>query len=89
MKRLRGEICMATHAMGNQEVEGLGTPAFSVSLAGMVEGCEAEEQVEGEVLCFSTGKALRGARGFLVALGLEGGMLVAAFLVWQVVRSLR
>jgi hypothetical protein len=80
---------MATQAMGNQETEGLGTPAFSVSLAGMVESCEAEEQVEGDAVCFSTGKALRGARGFLFALGLEGGMLVAAFLVWQAVRSLR
>ena len=83
---------MATQVLGNQELDALEAPAFSGSLAQLLESYESEAEPqfrEGEGLPLSRGKALRGAKGFLVAVGLEGGVLLSAFGVWQFFRLLR
>ena len=83
---------MATQVLGNQKMDALETPAFSGLLAQMLDSYTSETEPqfrEGDGLYFSCGKALRGARGFLVAIGLEGAVLLSAFGVWQFFRLLR
>jgi hypothetical protein len=83
---------MATQVLGNQELDALEAPAFSGSLAQLLESYESEAEPqfrEGEALSFSRGKGLSGARGFLVAIGLEGAVLLSAFGIWQFFRLLR
>ena len=80
---------MATQAIGKQEVDGLSGPAFSCTLARLLESWESEGPPQDEAGDFSPAKALRGAKGILFAIGLEGGVLLSAFIAWQLIRSLR
>ena len=80
---------MATQAIRKQETELAHAPAYSGSLAQLLDSIDREELVEDKNLGVSTGKALGGAKSVLVALGLEGGVAIAVFFVWQIVRSLR
>lgn len=82
---------MATQVLGNQEMDVLEAPVFSGSLAQMLESYESETEPqlrEDEGISFSCGRALRGARGFLIAIGLEGAVLLSAFGFWQFFRLL-
>ncbi len=83
---------MATQVFGNQEKNALEAPAFSGLLAQMLDSYTSETEPqfrEGDGFYFSCGKALRGAKGFLVAIGLEGAVLLSAFGIWQFFRLLR
>ncbi|MDE3062176.1 MAG: hypothetical protein KGJ51_03860 [Acidobacteriota bacterium] len=80
---------MATQAIRKQETELAHAPAYSGSLTQLLEFIDREELVENNKLGVSTGKALGGAKSVLVALGLEGGVVMAVFFVWQIVRSMR
>ena len=80
---------MATQAIGKHEVDGLTGPAFSCTLSRLLESWESEGRAQDEAGDFSPVKALRGAKGILFAIGLEGGVLLSAFIAWQLIRSLR
>ena len=80
---------MATQAIGKHEVDGLSGPAFSCTLSRLLESWESEGRAQDEAGDFSPVKALRGAKGILFAIGLEGGVLLSAFIAWQLIRSLR
>ena len=80
---------MATQAIGKHEVDGLSGPAFSCTLARLLESWEAEGPAQDEAGDFSPVKALRGARGILFAIGLEGAVALSAFVAWQLIRNLR
>ncbi len=80
---------MATQVLGSREMDELDVSAWSGFLPQMLDSCEMEDLAEDEASRFSPGKALRGARGLLVALSLEAGILLSAFFVWQIIRSLR
>ncbi len=83
---------MATQVLGNREIDALEAPAFSGSLAQILESYESEAEpqfLDREGLSFSRGKGLRGAKGFLVAIGLEGAVFLSAFGIWHFIRLLR
>lgn len=80
---------MATQAIGKHEVDGLSGPAFSCTLSRLLESWESEGRAQDEAGDFSPVKALRGAKGLLFAIGLEGGVLALGFFLWQMVRTLR
>ena len=80
---------MATQVIGKQEMHSLNAPDCSFSLARLAEGWEAEDLEEDEAQLFAPARALRGARGILFALGLEGGVLALGFFLWQMIRTMR
>ncbi len=79
---------MATQVLRSNELDVLDAPVYSGPLTRLIECVDTEELVESEELSVSTTKALSGAKGILVAMSLEGGILLSAFFIWQVVRSL-
>ena len=81
---------MATQVVRTHNTDVLEHPVYSGSLVRLLDSIDREELVESDKeLSVSTGRALGGARGILTALSLEGGVAVAAFFLWQMIRSLR
>lgn len=81
---------MATQVITSQDSELPTTAVYSGSLSELLSCLDMGELVEdGQELAISTGRAVSGARGVLVALALEGGVMLAAFFAWQIVHSLR
>ncbi|MGA8041293.1 MAG: hypothetical protein WCA37_00685 [Terracidiphilus sp.] len=81
---------MATQVIRNHNTDVLEHPVYSGSLVGLLASIDRDELVEDErELSVSTGKALGGARSIFAALGLEGGVAAVAFLLWQIVHSVR
>jgi len=80
---------MATQAISKHEVDGLAGPAFSCTLARLMESWEEEDPTQDEAEDFSAVKAPSGSRGILFAIGLEGAVALSAFVAWQLIRNLR
>jgi hypothetical protein len=80
---------MATQVLSTHETGMLDAPAYSGPLTRLLECVDTEELVESRELSVSTVRALGGARSILVALSIEGGVLLSAFLVWQIFRGMR